>query len=206
MDDVTQPTVGIVGESLNILLVEHDAGDARRVEQALEFTGAKYRLELQTSSEEALARLRQTLEQVANPTPELIFVDLHLPNRAARGLLAEIHCHDRLRKIPVVVLASPLSDDASMEALDLAARFCVHKTAELPIFADRLRQALRCCLGDFPLHVDANDPVGQSRVAEALVFKNRVARPRRDDAPRTADKTIWQPLRRETSFWRRRSA
>ena len=201
MDDGKKPARDST-TALQILLVEHDRADPQRMQQALACTGAEFFLKKMRTADEALTWLRESIEAPESAAPDLILIDLHLPGSTAQRLLAEIRCHDQLSTIPVVALAAPLSEDDSLEAFDLAAWTCIRKTAELAVFADRLRQAMRCCLGDFPLGIGTGDPIGRSQVAEALIFKLGADRSSRKQPPANAN--LWQPIKRETSFWRRR--
>src|SRR5262249_9183006 len=94
-----------------ILLVEDNLGDARLVSEALRETRAGCRLRHVEDGVEALAYLRRQGAHDGAVRPDLILLDLNLPRRSGREVLAEIKADDTLRRIPVIVLTSSQSDE-----------------------------------------------------------------------------------------------
>ncbi|MCA9248913.1 MAG: hypothetical protein KDA42_17420 [Planctomycetales bacterium] len=203
MEDEVRPGGATVAETLKILLVEESAHDRARIQRALESTGARFDLESLSNSEDASAWLLATMQSHPESLPDLILVALDPADLSTARLLAEIRCHDPLREIPVIALAAPLRDGDALEAFDLEARLCLVKTADLAVLADRLRRAMRCCCGHFPLRIDANDRISQVDVTDSLIVKLAGPRPRGEQA-QAGDEQRWRPLRRDLSFWRRR--
>ena len=84
----------------SILLVEDSAPDAMLIRQALREAGVEGNVEVVTDGEQALARLRR------GAAPDLMLLDLNLPRKDGRAVLAEMRDDDALREIPVIVLTT----------------------------------------------------------------------------------------------------
>jgi CheY-like chemotaxis protein len=117
-----------------ILLVEDNLGDARLVREALLEAGATTLLEHVLDGHEALSFLRQQGQHSAARRPDLILLDLNLPRKSGREVLAEIKTDATLRRIPVVVLTSSQSDDDILSVYNLHANCYVPKPADLERF------------------------------------------------------------------------
>ena len=122
-----------------ILLVEDNLGDARLVREALHEAGAAAALHHVPDGNEALAFLRRQGAHEAAPRPDLILLDLNLPRKSGREVLAEIKTDATLRRIPVVVLTSSQSDDDILSVYNLHANCYVPKPADLERFLTVIR-------------------------------------------------------------------
>ena len=122
-----------------ILLVEDNLGDARLVREALHETGAAAALLHVSDGHEALAYLRQEGVHADAARPDLILLDLNLPRKSGREVLAEIKSDVKLRRIPVVVLTSSQSDDDILSVYNLHANCYVPKPADLDRFLTVIR-------------------------------------------------------------------
>src|SRR2546428_10484183 len=94
-----QPTV-------EILLVEDNPGDARLAEEALKDGNLNTNLNIVEDGVDAMAFLRQESEYAGAPRPDLILLDLNLPRKDGREVLAEVKQDPDLKRIPVVVLTT----------------------------------------------------------------------------------------------------
>ena len=106
----------IVGRPMEILLVEDDLEDAGLTIETLRGGQVPCRVSLVRDGEEALAFLRREAHFARTPRPDLILLDLQLPKKDGRSVLAEVRADPALRRIPVVVLTSlagPLGDRSS---------------------------------------------------------------------------------------------
>src|SRR2546428_9258345 len=92
-----QPTV-------EILLVEDNPGDARLAEEALKDGNLNSNLSVVEDGVEAMAFLHHESEYADAPRPDLILLDLNLPRKDGREVLAEIKEDPDLKRIPVVNL------------------------------------------------------------------------------------------------------
>lgn len=91
---------------IDILLVEDNPADARLILEALRECEISYRMQVVEDGVEALAYLRREGGYAQKPRPDLILLDLNLPKKDGREVLAEIKDDQRLRRIPVIVLTT----------------------------------------------------------------------------------------------------
>jgi CheY-like chemotaxis protein len=68
------------------------------------------------------------------PQPELILLDLNLPKKDGREVLAEIKADPNLRRIPVVVLTTSSSEEDILKIYDLHANCYITKPVDLEQF------------------------------------------------------------------------
>ncbi|HEX9733456.1 MAG TPA: response regulator [Thermoanaerobaculia bacterium] len=122
-----------------ILLVEDNPSDVRLTQEALRESGAAERLYVVPDGEQAIAFLKKRNGHHDAPTPVLIILDLNLPRKDGREVLAEIKSDERLRRIPVVVLTTSTSEDDVMKSYCLHANCFVTKPIELEKFIDAIQ-------------------------------------------------------------------
>ncbi len=91
---------------MEILLVEDNRVAARFAMAALEKGNVPHRLSLVFDGEEALKFLRQEEIFARAPRPDLVLLDLGLPKKDGREVLAELRADSELRDIPVVVVTA----------------------------------------------------------------------------------------------------
>lgn len=103
----------LVGRPMEVLLVEDNRMDAHFAIRALEKADFKHRCTLVLDGEEALNYLRRQGIFARAPRPDLILLDLGLPKKDGREVLAEIRADNELRDIPIVVLTGS-TDEADM--------------------------------------------------------------------------------------------
>ncbi len=117
----------IVGEPVDILLVEDNAGDARLMEEALAEAKIRNRLHVMADGVEALAYLRRQDTFAGASRPDLILLDLNMPRKDGREVLAEIKGDVDLRRIPVVILSTSQAEADIARAYDLHANCYITK-------------------------------------------------------------------------------
>jgi len=83
---------------------------------------------------EAMAFLRREGRYAEAPRPELILLDLNLPRKDGREVLAEIKNDNNLKRIPVVILTSSEAEQDVVKSYDLHANCYVTKPVELDQF------------------------------------------------------------------------
>ncbi|MGQ9780623.1 MAG: response regulator [Bacillota bacterium] len=118
-----------------ILLVEDNPGDIRLIREAFREGKFANRLHVATDGEEALAFLRNR----DAPAIDLILLDLNLPKRDGREVLAEIKSDEKLRQIPAVVLTSSELEADILRAYDLKANCYVTKPTAPQDFFEIIR-------------------------------------------------------------------
>jgi chemotaxis family two-component system response regulator Rcp1 len=136
------------GRSIHILLVEDNPGDARLILEALKEAQARSRLSHVVNGVEAIDFLRRAGGHSQASRPDLILLDLNLPRKDGREVLAEIKADSTLRRIPVIVLTTSLAEDDIHRAYDLNANCYVAKPVDLDQFIRVVR-----CLDEFWLTV-----------------------------------------------------
>ncbi len=124
---------------INVLLVEDDPGDVLMTREAFE-EYLNNRLDVVSDGAEALAYLRREGEYAEAPRPDLILLDLNLPRRDGREVLAEVKADDSLRHIPVIVLTTSQADEDVLRSYQLHANAYVTKPVDFDGFIDAIRQ------------------------------------------------------------------
>ena len=119
---------------IEILLVEDNPGDAELTSEALTESKLLIRLHVVRDGVEALAFLRREGGFADAPKPDLILLDLNLPRKDGRAVLAEIKQDPALRVIPVVVLTSSHAERDIARAYELNANCYVTKPVDLEQF------------------------------------------------------------------------
>lgn len=112
---------------VEILLVEDNPGDVRLTREALRNGSIPTNLRTVSDGLEAMAYLRKKGEYRAAPQPDLILLDLNLPRKDGREVLAEIKQDPELRRIPVVVMTTSAAEQDVLKSYDLHANCYVTK-------------------------------------------------------------------------------
>jgi two-component system, chemotaxis family, response regulator Rcp1 len=131
-----------------ILLVEDNPGDVRLMREALTSDGRGKSLSVVEDGEQAISFLHRSGKFSQAPRPDLIFLDLNLPLKDGREVLAEIKSSDDLRRIPVIVLTTSESKRDVQQAYELHANCYVKKPTDL----DEYLSVVKAC-ESFWLHV-----------------------------------------------------
>lgn len=126
-------------EPINILLVEDNPGDVRLTVEALKEGKVHNQLSVARDGVEALAFLRREGEFADAPQPDVILLDLNLPKKDGREVLAEIKADERFRRIPVVVLTTSKAEEDILRSYALHANCYVTKPVDLEQFITVVR-------------------------------------------------------------------
>lgn len=120
--------------AIEVLLVEDSPGDVRLTREA--FKDAKVLINLHVASDgaEALAFLKREGVHCGAPRPDLILLDLNLPKKDGREVLAEIKESPPLKSIPVVVLTTSASEEDILRSYQLHANCYITKPVGLEGF------------------------------------------------------------------------
>jgi two-component system, chemotaxis family, response regulator Rcp1 len=127
---------GEPGSPIDILLVEDNPGDVRLTIEALKEGKVRNRLSVVCDGVEALAFLHQEGKYADAPRPDVILLDLNLPKKDGRAVLAEIKADPRLKRIPVVVLTTSSSEQDILKTYDLHANCYITKPVDLDQFME----------------------------------------------------------------------
>ena len=99
------------GKPVEILLIEDNPSDMRLTQELIKESKLHNNLHVATDGEEAMAFLRQEGHCAGKPRPDLILLDINLPKKDGREVLAEIKADEKLKVIPVVILSSSESEE-----------------------------------------------------------------------------------------------
>lgn len=121
---------------IEILLIEDNPGDADLTLEALSDNKIRNKVNVVEDGEEALDFLYKRGNYVDAKTPDLILLDLNLPKKDGREVLADIKMNDSLKEIPVVVLTSSEADKDATRSYGLNANAYVVKPVDLKQFFD----------------------------------------------------------------------
>ena len=121
---------------VEILLVEDNPGDVRLTELALKENKIANNLHVAVDGIEALKFLYRRDEYADVPEPDVILLDLNLPRKDGREVLAEIKQDGALKHIPVVILTTSDSDEDILESYNLHANCYVTKPLDLSRFVE----------------------------------------------------------------------
>lgn|SRR5574340_280111 len=119
---------------IEILLVEDNPGDVRLTREALKEAKVINNLNVIKDGMEALAYLRKEGPYAAAPRPHLILLDLNLPKRDGREVLATIKADEALKRIPVVVLTTSQDEQDVLKSYNLHANCYITKPVDLDQF------------------------------------------------------------------------
>lgn len=127
------------GRPAEILLVEDNPGDARLTKEALAEAKVLNNLRIVKDGAEALVYLRREGEFAERPFPDLILLDLNLPKKDGREVLAEIKEDDILKCIPVVVLTTSQDEQDVLRSYGLHANCYIQKPVDIQQFMDVIK-------------------------------------------------------------------
>lgn len=124
-------SAGLDTETKTIFLVEDNRADIRLIQEALKNSEAQCQVIAVRNGMEAMAYLRQEGDYAGAICPDLILLDLNLPRKDGREVLAEIKADQRLRHIPVVVLTTSSNEDDISQSYDLNVNCYITKSRNL---------------------------------------------------------------------------
>jgi two-component system, chemotaxis family, response regulator Rcp1 len=126
-------------QPIDILLVEDNAADVRLTEEVLTESKVHNNLMVANDGVEALNCLRQQGRFKGSPRPDLILLDLNLPIKDGREVLAEIKSDSSLKRIPVVVLTTSKAEEDILKTYNLHANCYITKPVDLEQFVNVVR-------------------------------------------------------------------
>ncbi len=105
-----------LGQPIELLLVEDSPSDTDLTVAALDSAKVCNHLNVVEDGVQAMEFLRRLGPYAGAPRPDLILLDLNLPRKDGREVLAEIKADEKLKTIPVVVLTTSETDDDVLHA------------------------------------------------------------------------------------------
>ena len=124
---------------IEILLVEDNPGDVRLTQEVFKEGKIRNKLNVAWNGEEALAYLHREGRFAQAPRPDIILLDLNLPRKGGREVLAEIKTDPGLKCIPVVILTTSQAEQDIVESYNQHANCYIVKPVELDQFINVVR-------------------------------------------------------------------
>ena len=122
------------GSPIEILLVEDNPADIRLTVEALKDSKLLNGLNVVRDGMEAMTFLRREGSHAAAPRPDLILLDLNLPKKDGREVLAEIKADEEMKSIPVVILTTSAAEEDIIKSYSLHANCYIVKPIDLDQF------------------------------------------------------------------------
>lgn len=143
---------------VEILMVEDNPGDVRLTQEALRECKVLNRIHVVSDGEAAMDFLYRRGAFVNAPRPKLILLDLNLPRKDGREVLAEIKSDENLKRIPVVVLTTSSAERDVIMSYNLHANCYIVKPVNLERFVEIIKE-----INEFWLAMVELPPNGDSR-------------------------------------------
>jgi signal transduction histidine kinase len=134
------------GRSIDILLIEDNPDDVELTVEALKDAKVRNNLAVVADGVEAMTFLRRQPPYTDAFRPDLVLLDLNLPRKDGREVLAEIKNDISLRPIPVVVLTTSQADEDILRAYDLHANCYITKPVDFDQFIRVIRTIIQVLL------------------------------------------------------------
>jgi CheY-like chemotaxis protein len=126
-------------DPIQILLVEDSAGDVRLTQEVLRDAKIANELHVVGDGESAMDFLRQEGEFVDGPRPDLVLLDLNLPRKDGREVLAEMNDDPNLHRLPVIVLTTSTAEEDVLRSYELSVNAYITKPIDLGDFITVVR-------------------------------------------------------------------
>ena len=127
------------GKPIDILLAEDNEGDARLAKEAMRDSKIRNTICHVPDGVEAMAFLRREGKYAKAPRPDLILLDLNLPRKDGREVLADIKEDEDLKRIPVVILTVSNDEADILRSYNLHANCYITKPIDLAQFLNVVR-------------------------------------------------------------------
>ena len=124
---------------IEILLVEDSPSDTDLTVEALKDFKVRNHVSIVEDGVLAMQFLRRQGPYAQAPRPDLILLDLNLPRKDGREVLAEIKGDDQLKTIPIVVFTTSRADQDILRAYELNANCYINKPVDFNQFLEVVR-------------------------------------------------------------------
>ncbi len=121
-------------ELIEILLVEDNPGDIRLTQEAFREGKICNHLSVVMDGVEALEYLRKQGRYADVIRPDIILLDLNLPRKNGREVLAEIKADPNLKRIPVIILTTSEAEEDVIASYNLHANCYIRKPVDFTQF------------------------------------------------------------------------
>ncbi len=126
-------------KTIEVLLVEDNPGDVRLTFEAMKEGKVVNHINVARDGVEAMAYLHRDGAYRNAARPDLILLDLNLPRKSGREVLAEVKADESLRQIPVVILTTSQAEEDILRTYNLHANCYVTKPVDLEQFIQVVR-------------------------------------------------------------------
>ena len=123
-------------EAIEILLIEDNEGDVFLTKKAFEKAKIANNINVALDDEKGIQMLKKEGEYADIPTPDIVLLDINLPKKDGKQVLAEMKECDKLKRIPVVILTSSNAEQDVLKTYDLHASSYIVKPLNLMKFAE----------------------------------------------------------------------
>lgn len=124
---------------VEILLVDDNPADVALTQEAFEDNKLCNNLSVVNNGVEAMDYLRRKNPYASSPRPDIILLDLNMPKKDGREVLAEIKADDDLKYIPVVIMTVSKDDKDILESYRLHANCYIKKPVKFTEFVEVVR-------------------------------------------------------------------
>ena len=128
-----------MSQPVEILLVEDEPGHVRLMMEALKEVKIHNRVCVVEDGEEAMVYLRKQGRYADAVRPDLVLLDLNLPRKDGREVLAEMKADSELKRIPVVIMTVSRAEEDILKAYMLHANCYIPKPIDLDQFLGIVR-------------------------------------------------------------------
>ena len=133
-------TANELGRPVHSLLVEDNPGDVELTKQGLKEGKVSVHLDVVVDGAQAMAFLRQQGRYTNVERPDIVLLDLNLPGKDGREVLAEIRNDSELETIPIAVLTTSDADEDILQAYKLKANCYITKPVDFDQFVKIVHQ------------------------------------------------------------------
>lgn len=133
-------TMQDTNQEIDILLVEDNPADIRLTQEAFKETRLRCKLHVARDGAEALDFLRQNGRFATAPRPDMILLDLNLPKKDGREVLAEVKNSPQFKSIPIVVLTTSSATEDVRHTYNHHANCFITKPDGLDEFVDVVKK------------------------------------------------------------------
>ena len=148
----------VAGRPVEILLVEDDPGDILLAREALADGKIRNNIHVAMDGEKAMAFLRREGEFANAPRPDIVMLDINMPRKNGREVLAEIKADPALATLPIAVVTGSKYEEEILQAYNLDVACFITK----PINFEQFMRMVRCLDGFWLTVVTANPQRGTS--------------------------------------------
>ncbi len=120
---------------IEILLVEDNPADVRLTQEVMKETKVLNRMHVVSDGAEALDFLHRRGAHAGAVRPDVVLLDLNLPRKDGRQVLAEVKADEDLRTIPIVILTVSTAEEDVLRSYQLCANCYITKPIDLEQFS-----------------------------------------------------------------------